>query len=439
MSLFLGNSLGKNNSGIVQPIKANFKFDNSGFGSTAQKSEAGNHWWERVFNEASNNLQVENGQKISTVSEDGVELTNKTYSMKKIKENHGEMTYGSFLKSSTLLANVGEEVEIPGHITTDDIEIKMIPEISDEALFTACEGRTAHKGARHGLSLSGKLARLEEQDRVLLEKLKNNGSKVGIFKGESKSENDEDGFTVVTSKKKKKKQKNQDKTETEGNQSDHTSQVYLKKSKKKEKRDKKIEKGLIESLESKLEVMDDDQMKLNNLNKIPTQPDKKKRKKKKSSEEESDSVPQDPGKYRDPASGEPPKKKKKKKNIDLEEEVEQQLSKKQLKREERRKRLLQMDLEVEENPKKKKKIETSESSSPDVLLKLNPPHRKKWKKPKMEKVEQEDAEMEEKSEPEFKKEKINWKRREYIADLSNKLEAAARFEDSKTVDTSPSS
>lgn len=55
--------------------------------------------------------------------------------MKKIQENHGDMTYGSFLKSSTLLANVGEEVPIPGSITTDDIEIKDVQLMSDEALL----------------------------------------------------------------------------------------------------------------------------------------------------------------------------------------------------------------------------------------------------------------------------------------------------------------
>ena len=31
--------------------------------------------------------------------------------------------------------------------------------VSDEDLFKLCEGRTAHKGARHGIKMNGKLAK----------------------------------------------------------------------------------------------------------------------------------------------------------------------------------------------------------------------------------------------------------------------------------------
>ncbi|NXG25815.1 GPTC4 protein, partial [Grallaria varia] len=40
--------------------------------------------------------------------------------------------------------------------------------LTDEELVQACGGRTAHKGARHGLTMSAKLARLEEQERAFL-------------------------------------------------------------------------------------------------------------------------------------------------------------------------------------------------------------------------------------------------------------------------------
>ncbi|NWQ84209.1 GPTC4 protein, partial [Columbina picui] len=42
--------------------------------------------------------------------------------------------------------------------------------LTDEELMRACGGRTAHKGARHGLTMSAKLARLEEQERAFLAK-----------------------------------------------------------------------------------------------------------------------------------------------------------------------------------------------------------------------------------------------------------------------------
>ena len=36
--------------------------------------------------------------------------------------------------------------------------------VNDEDLFRICGGRTAHKGARHGLQANGKLARIALQD-----------------------------------------------------------------------------------------------------------------------------------------------------------------------------------------------------------------------------------------------------------------------------------
>jgi hypothetical protein len=407
----------------VNPIKASFKFDNSGFGSDAQKSEAGNHWWERVFNEASSNIKVEGGQKISTLQEDGVELTNKTYSLKKIKENHGEMTYGSFLKSSTLLAN--EEAPIPGHITTDDIEIPKFAEISDEALFSACEGRTAHKGARHGLGLTGKLSRLEEQDRILLEKLKQKGSKVGIF-SESKSENDDDGFILVKSKKKKKKQDRMEvESENAGSEPSEPSDYRIRKSKKKEKRDKQMERELMADLDVKAQVSDSELLKLENLVELPKKSKKNKR--------NSDGTLV----YRDPAVlDDPPKKKKKRKDRDDDEDdpdVLERRIKKKAKKESRRKRQLEDDLEIE-HKSKKKRIESSESSSPDVLQKLNPPLGKKWKKEKRVKGSRDDPMGDNDEKP--KKKKIDWKSGGYIRDLADKMEIAASLDDPQNSDAS---
>lgn len=144
------------------------------------------HWWERVFNEASSNVNVHESESgkiaMETFDKDGVEITNKSYSMKKLKESNGVLQYGSFLKSATLLANVGKEEEIEGHLSTGDIEIKPFAVMSDEDLFKACNGRTAHKGARHGLNLSGKLQRIAEQERILLERMKDKQNKHEVFR-----------------------------------------------------------------------------------------------------------------------------------------------------------------------------------------------------------------------------------------------------------------
>lgn len=144
------------------------------------------HWWERVFNEASSNVNVQKSEsgkiKVDLNDKNGVEITNKSFSMKKLKESKGTLQYGSFLKSATLLANVGKEEEINDHIKTSDIEIRPITVLSDEDLFKACNGRTAHKGARHGLNLNGKLQRIAEQERILLEKMKNKQNKHEVFR-----------------------------------------------------------------------------------------------------------------------------------------------------------------------------------------------------------------------------------------------------------------
>lgn len=130
------------------PIKANFKFDNSGFGDKGPVKE--DHWWERVFNEASSNMNVNKSDRgeigIDLNDKDGVEITNKSYSMKKLMKSNAKLKYGNFLKAATLVGNKGGEQEIEGHVSTNDIEIKPFEVLSDEALLKACEFRTAHKG-----------------------------------------------------------------------------------------------------------------------------------------------------------------------------------------------------------------------------------------------------------------------------------------------------
>ncbi|NXT46463.1 GPTC4 protein, partial [Pluvianellus socialis] len=49
-----------------------------------------------------------------------------------------------------------------------DVSHVLSRRLTDGELMQACGGRTAHKGARHGLTMSAKLARLEEQERAFL-------------------------------------------------------------------------------------------------------------------------------------------------------------------------------------------------------------------------------------------------------------------------------
>ncbi|KAH8406445.1 hypothetical protein KR215_000919 [Drosophila sulfurigaster] len=176
-----GDGLGKNNTGIAVPLKASLKFDNAGLG-VDRATEFNDHWWERCFNEASSNVsvQVEENGKVSTgrkAGEEAVEISTKGYSARKLKkakdqqrDAEGGAVYENFLKSA-LLTQEGGEVVNTDRIKVDDITVSKVHVMTDEELFKACGGRTAHKGARHGLKLSGKLARVEQQEREMLERL----------------------------------------------------------------------------------------------------------------------------------------------------------------------------------------------------------------------------------------------------------------------------
>jgi hypothetical protein len=88
---------------------------------------------------------------------------------KKDAKKKTKQVYANFVKSAVLEgdkeveskdAAVEEETE-----ETKEEEPQVAP-LSDEQLLAACGGRTAHKAARHGHKLSGKLARLQQQDEV---------------------------------------------------------------------------------------------------------------------------------------------------------------------------------------------------------------------------------------------------------------------------------
>lgn len=160
-----------------------------------------------------------------------------------MKDSNTSLQYGSFLKSATLLANVGTEQDIEGHVSTHDIEIKPIKVLSDEDLFKACNGRTAHKGARHGLTLSGKLHRIAEQEKFLLEKMKGKQNKHEVFR------------ETVTKKRKQiplaELNLSKDEETSDDNQLpvDTESDYILKCSKKRKKRDKTAELNLVRQIE----------------------------------------------------------------------------------------------------------------------------------------------------------------------------------------------
>nr|CAI5846827.1 unnamed protein product [Callosobruchus analis] len=156
-----GKGLGRHEDGISTPLKPKLKFDNAGLGHNIG-DEYKNNWWEKVFNSAAANIDVDISKneviKMKLKSNEPVEISTKGYYLNK-KKKHGT-GYGFFVNVSRLSHNEEEHyspiIDDPEpSCSSNSIAIPL----TDEELFAACGGRTAHKGARHGLKLSGKLSR----------------------------------------------------------------------------------------------------------------------------------------------------------------------------------------------------------------------------------------------------------------------------------------
>ncbi|XP_048118034.1 LOW QUALITY PROTEIN: G patch domain-containing protein 4 [Alosa alosa] len=183
-----GKGLGRHEDGRSEPIKVKVKCDKGGVGHKLGEQFTFN-WWDHVFNKASSNLSVEDGQdgismkKVNDEEENGM-ISNKRPLKAKLTKG---MQYGCFVKSATLLC--GQEQPEQKASSSDDssdsededqkLDLSSATNLSDAELLKVCGGRTAHKGARHGLTMSAKLARLEQQEREFMAKYGKKESSVG--------------------------------------------------------------------------------------------------------------------------------------------------------------------------------------------------------------------------------------------------------------------
>ncbi|KAM0736635.1 G patch domain-containing protein 4 [Formica fusca] len=161
-----GKGLGKNENGLKEAIKPTLKFDNAGIGYNENNSE---HWWETLYDNAAKNIKVDlhdNEVSLSTINNSNIIDAWTTVSSKKSKKTE-QQKYGNFLKTSTLHNGCliqDTSMEKEEETAKDSIYIPL----TDEQLYKACGGRTA-KPAGHGVMLSGKLARIAQQDRIFLD------------------------------------------------------------------------------------------------------------------------------------------------------------------------------------------------------------------------------------------------------------------------------
>ncbi|XP_072503360.1 G patch domain-containing protein 4 isoform X2 [Notamacropus eugenii] len=217
-----GKGLGKKEDGIAQAIKVKLKQDNAGVGHDPSK-EFTDHWWSQLFNKTAASLVVETGK-------DGVKMKTQakdTSKQKRSRCSKSSLLYGHFIKSATLTSG-GEKAEKQSEQSSEDEASPAAKILTDEELIRACEGRTAHKGARHGLTMKAKLARLEEQERAFLAQYK--GQNAGV--PDSPAED-------IPQKKKKKSQEeasvtNRSKQEQIIEQPDENSRKKKKKKKKRQ-------------------------------------------------------------------------------------------------------------------------------------------------------------------------------------------------------------
>ncbi|XP_060109769.1 G patch domain-containing protein 4 [Heteronotia binoei] len=168
-----GKGLGKQENGISEAIKVKVKCDTAGVGHDSAEQFTF-HWWDHLFNSSAANIAVEAGQegvKVKRVSEQDGVVTNK-----KPRKATGakDMLYGRFVKAATLTSGGEEPLKPPSSSESSEedqeekLDLSTARRLTDEELVAACGGRTAHKGARHGLTMSAKLARLEEQEKAFL-------------------------------------------------------------------------------------------------------------------------------------------------------------------------------------------------------------------------------------------------------------------------------
>ena len=151
-----GKGLGTNEEGMAEPIKIKIKRDLTGVGydNAEQFSKC---WWEDAFKNAAANIVVENHY-------DGVKIAAKTEIVKPTKAMH--FSYKHFVPKGVMVNGVVETKKDSSSSEEDSENFHW----TDDQLLNACAGRTAHKGARHGIKQSGKLTRLALHDKTFYTK-----------------------------------------------------------------------------------------------------------------------------------------------------------------------------------------------------------------------------------------------------------------------------
>ncbi|XP_061573383.1 G patch domain-containing protein 4 [Cololabis saira] len=246
-----GKGLGRAENGIVDAIKVKVKCDKGGVGHK-EGEQFTFHWWDHVFNKASSSLQVESDQdgitlkKTADEDEDEGMISNKKPRKAALAK---AKLYGCFVKSSTLLSGQ-EQPEPKPDSGADDassssssssdeeeedrrLDLSSTTQLSDAELMKVCGGRTAHKGARHGLTMSAKLARLEQQDAEFMAKYGGKSRPAATSPAVAASSGAE--LTEAPGGKRKKQKRSTESAELDGGDRPESPETQPQKKKKKKK------------------------------------------------------------------------------------------------------------------------------------------------------------------------------------------------------------
>lgn len=219
-----GKGLGRKENGITQALRVTLKQDMHGVGHDPAK-EFTNHWWSELFNQTAASLVVETRQ-------DGVQIHRLSKESTRHPQPKPNLLYQKFVKKATLTSG-GEKPDTDLESCSDDDNQGPQPPkiLTDEMLLQACEGRTAHKAARLGITMKAKLARLQAQEQAFLAQLKGQAPGTPQLQSENKP------------LKKRKKKKEKEETATERNtdkDSQHADQSVRKGKKKRRHREEKV-------------------------------------------------------------------------------------------------------------------------------------------------------------------------------------------------------
>lgn len=165
--IFIGKGLGKNENGIAEALRPKLKFDTSGVGHKDLEFE----WWDSLYDKALKNIVLDkkSGEVSIKVAKKNAFTISSTKNGLEVSKKKHSLHYGNFLKTSTLQdGSLIKDNSCQAIEEEPRSDIQGVIKMSDEELFKACGGRTAHKGARHGLTLNGKLARIAEQEKQLI-------------------------------------------------------------------------------------------------------------------------------------------------------------------------------------------------------------------------------------------------------------------------------